>query len=180
MQAARDFGQILAENGIGLVYGGGGAGIMGALAHTVAENGGTVTGIIPEFLVRKEHAFRGAQELIVTRDMHERKRKMFELADAFVALPGGVGTLEELVEQLTWVQLGRHMKPVLAVNIEGFWQPLCALLDHMRALQFIPSERGFELLVADKVVDVLPMLQRVMAAVPEAAKEMTAADADRL
>ena len=180
VQAARDFGKILAENGIGLVYGGGGSGIMGALAHSVVDHGGTVTGIIPDFLVRQEHAFRGAQEMIVTHDMHERKRTMFELADAFVALPGGIGTLEELVEQLTWVQLGRHLKPVLAVNIEGFWEPLCALLDHMRALQFIPAGRGFELLVADKVADVLPMLERAAAAVPEAAKEMTAADADRL
>jgi len=179
-QAACDFGQILAKNGIGLVYGGGGDGIMGALAHTVLEHGGTVTGIIPEFLVRQEHAFRGAQELIVTRDMHERKRTMFDLADAFVALPGGVGTLEELVEQLTWVQLGRHRKPVLAVNIEGFWEPLCALFDHMRTLQFIPSERSFDLLVANKVADVLPMLQRAAAAVPEEAKAMTAADAERL
>ena len=180
VQAARDFGQILAQNGIGLVYGGGGGGIMGALAHAVVDHGGAVTGIIPEFLVRKEHAFRGAQELIVTPDMHERKRTMFEMADAFVALPGGVGTLEELVEQLTWMQLGRHRKPVLAVNIKGFWEPLCALLDHMRTLQFIPRERSFELLVADKVADVLPMLQRAAAAVPEEAKAMTAAAPDRL
>ena len=130
--------------------------------------------------MRREHAERGTRDLIVTRDMHERKRKMFELADAFVALPGGVGTLEELVEQLTWVQLGRHRKPVLAVNIEGFWEPLCALLDHMRALQFIRGDLSFDLLVADKVADVLPMLQRAAEAVPEAAKKMTAAEADRL
>jgi uncharacterized protein (TIGR00730 family) len=180
VQAARDFGKILAENGIGLVYGGGGEGMMGALAHTVLEHGGSATGIIPEFLVRREHAERGARGLIVTRDMHERKRTMFDMADAFVALPGGVGTLEELVEQLTWVQLGRHRKPVLAVNIAGFWEPLCALLDHMRALQFIPGERSFELLVADNVADVLPMLQRAAEVVPQAAKAMTAADADRL
>ena len=180
LQSARHFGKILAENGIGLIYGGGGEGMMGALAHAVLEHGGSATGIIPEFLVRREHAERGTHDLVITRDMHERKRKMFELADAFVALPGGVGTLEELVEQLTWVQLGRHSKPVLALNIAGFWEPLCALLDHMRTLQFIRGDLSFDLLVADKVGDVLPMLQRALEAVPEAAKEMSAADADRL
>jgi len=180
LQAARDFGEILAKNGIGLVYGGGGNGMMGTLAHATLDHGGSVTGIIPEFLVRREHAERGARDLIVTRDMHERKRKMFELADAFVALPGGVGTLEELVEQLTWIQLGRHRKPVLVVNIEGFWEPLCALLDHMRSLEFIRGDLSFDLLVADKVAEVLPMLQRAAAAVPESAKKMTAAEADRL
>ena len=180
VQAARDFGKILAENGIGLVYGGGAAGIMGELADAVLKHGGEATGIIPEFLMAREHALRQTHGLIVTRDMHERKRKMFDLADAFVALPGGVGTLEELVEQLTWVQLGRHKKPVLAANIEGFWDPLCALLDHMRTLEFIRGDLSFELLVASKVDDILPMLQAAAAAVPESAKQMTAADADRL
>ena len=103
---------------------------------------------------------KGEHGLIVTRDMHERKRKMFELADAFVALPGGVGTLEEIVEQMTWAQLGRHKKPILLANIEGFWQPLCALLDHMKTLEFIRGDLNFDLLVADKVDDILPMLQQ--------------------
>ena len=178
--AARAFGKILAQNNIGLVYGGGAVGMMGELAHTVAENGGQVTGIIPEFLMAREHALQTTQGLIVTRDMHERKRKMFELADAFVALPGGVGTLEELVEQLTWVQLGRHRKPVLAANIEGFWEPLCALLEHMKTLEFIRGDLSFDLLVADNVEDILPMLQKAAHAVPADAKEMTTADADRL
>ncbi len=180
VRAARVFGEILAKNGIGLVYGGGAVGIMGELADAVLKHGGTVNGIIPEFLMAREHALKATQGLIVTRDMHERKRKMFEMADAFVALPGGIGTLEELVEQLTWVQLGRHKKPVLVANIEGFWEPLCALLDHMRALEFIRAELSFDLLVADKVDDILPMLQQALAAVPESAKRMTAADADRL
>ena len=92
--------------------------------------------------------------------MHERKRKMFEMADAFVALPGGVGTLEEIVEQMTWAQLGRHKKPILLANIEGFWQPLCALLDHMKTLEFIRGDLNFDLLVADKVEDILPMLRK--------------------
>lgn len=180
VRAARDFGKILAENGIGLVYGGGHVGIMGEIAQAVRKHGGEVNGIIPEFLVEREHARKSEPGLIVTRDMHERKRKMFEMADAFVALPGGIGTLEELVEQLTWVQLGRHQKPVLVANIEGFWQPLCALLDHMRALEFIRAELSFDLLVAERVVDILPLLHQAAAAVPDDAKRMTAADAERL
>jgi uncharacterized protein (TIGR00730 family) len=180
VEAASAFGKILADNGIGLVYGGGAVGMMGALAKSVLDHDGEVTGIIPDFLVAREHALRGANKLIVTKDMHERKRKMFELADAFVAMPGGVGTLEELVEQLTWVQLGRHKKPVLIANIKFFWQPLCALLDHMKKLEFIRGDLDFELLVADKVADILPMLQKAADAVPEAAKKMTAADADKL
>ncbi len=180
VKAARDFGKILAENGIALVYGGGHVGIMGEISRAVLAHGGQVHGIIPEFLMAQERAHKGEQGLIVTRDMHERKRKMFELADAFVALPGGIGTLEELVEQLTWVQLGRHRKPVLLANIAGFWQPLCALLDHMKALEFIRGDLSFDLLVADKVGDILPMLQKAAAAAPEAAKRMTAVDADRL
>ncbi len=145
------------------------------LAH-----GGEATGIIPEFLVAREHAVKGKRGLIVTRDMHERKRKMFEMADAFVALPGGVGTLEEIVEQMTWAQLGRHKKPILLANIEGFWQPLCALLDHMKALEFIRGDLNFDLLVADKVEDILPMLRKAAEAVPDDAKRMTAVEADRL
>ena len=125
---ARSFGKILAENEIRLVYGGGSTGLMGALAEAVLEHGGEVIGIIPEFLTQRERPRRLAQELVVTRDMHERKRKMFERADAFVALPGGVGTLEEIVEQLTWAQLGRHKKPILFANINGYWDPLLALL----------------------------------------------------
>jgi uncharacterized protein (TIGR00730 family) len=178
--AARAFGAILAKDGIGLVYGGGGNGIMGALAAAVLAHGGQVTGIIPEFLVAREHAEKDVHELIVTRDMHERKRKMFELADAFVALPGGVGTLEEIVEQMTWAQLGRHKRPILLANIKGFWQPLCALLDHMKTLQFIRGDLNFDLLVADNVEDILPMLRKAAATLPEAAKAMTAADVERL
>jgi uncharacterized protein (TIGR00730 family) len=178
--AARAFGEILAQNGIGLVYGGGGDGMMGEVANAVLAHGGEVTGIIPEFLVAREHANKNVQHLIVTRDMHERKQKMFEMADAFVALPGGVGTLEEIVEQMTWAQLGRHKKPILLANIKGFWEPLSVLLDHMKALQFIRGDLNFELLVADKVEDILPMLQAALVAVPESAKEMTGADAERL
>jgi len=180
VESARTFGAILARNRIGLVFGGGSVGMMGALANAVRENGGEVTGIIPEFLVAREHAMRGADNLIVTRDMHERKRKMFEMADAFVAMPGGVGTLEEIVEQITWVQLGRHRKPVLLANIKGFWDPLCALIDHMKRLEFIRGDLNFDLLVANKVADILPILQTAAMATPESAKKMSAASADQM
>jgi uncharacterized protein (TIGR00730 family) len=180
IESARAFGAILAQNGIGLVFGGGSVGMMGVLSKSVLEHGGQVTGIIPEFLVAREHATRGADNLIVTRDMHERKRKMFEMADAFVAMPGGIGTLEEVVEQITWVQLGRHRKPILLANIKNFWDPLCALIDHMKNLEFIRGDLDFDLLVADKVADILPMLQKAAAAVPEEAKKMTAAGADQM
>ncbi|HEY6699227.1 MAG TPA: TIGR00730 family Rossman fold protein [Pseudolabrys sp.] len=180
IESARAFGAILAKNGVGLVFGGGSVGMMGAIAKSALDHGGTVTGVIPEFLVAREHAMRGADNLIVTRDMHERKRKMFEMADAFVAMPGGIGTLEEIVEQITWVQLGRHRKPILLANIKRFWEPLCALIDHMKSLEFIRGDLHFDLLVADTVEDILPMLQRAAASVPEEEKEMPAAIADRL
>jgi uncharacterized protein (TIGR00730 family) len=180
VEAAEAFGAVLANNGIHLVFGGGAVGIMGAIAKSVLDHGGAVTGIIPEFLVAREHAVRGADNMIVTRDMHERKRRMFEMADAFVALPGGVGTLEEVVEQITWVQLGRHRKPILLANIKGFWNPLCALIDHMRKLEFIRGDLNFDLLVADKVADILPMLQKAAATVPEKEMDMPGVIADRL
>jgi hypothetical protein len=180
VEAARTFGAILAKNNIGLIYGGGAIGIMGELSRSVLEHGGEATGIIPEFLMVREHALEGANGLIVTRDMHERKRKMFELADAFVALPGGVGTLEEIVEQMTWVQLGRHRKPVLLANIKGFWEPLRALLDHMKKLDFIRGDLSFDLLVADRVDDILPMLQKAADAVPADAKQLSAVAVDKL
>ena len=180
VEAARAFGRILAENGIRLVYGGGSVGLMGTLADAVLDHGGAVTGVIPDFLVNREHMLVRAQERIITRDMHERKRVMFERADAFVALPGGVGTLEELVEQLTWAQLGRHKKPILILNVEGFWDPLCALLDQMEKLEFIRAGLSVKLLVADRVEDILPMLLEAARAVSESEKEMAPIIADRM
>lgn len=167
-EAARRLGQLLAESGVGLVYGGGSLGLMGALAKSVLAHGGKVTGIIPEFLTQREQMLKGAQELIVTRDMHERKRIMFERADAFVALPGGIGTLEELVEQMTWAQLGRHRKPILIANIAGFWAPLRAMLDHMEARAFIRPGLTVNLLVADTVDEILPALEAAAPASPDA------------
>jgi uncharacterized protein (TIGR00730 family) len=180
IESARAFGAILAKNGVGLVFGGGSVGMMGAIAKSVLDHGGKVTGIIPEFLVAREHAMRGADNLIVTRDMHERKRKMFEMADAFVAMPGGIGTLEEVIEQMTWVQLGRHRKPILLANIKRFWEPLCALIDHMKNLEFIRADLNFDLLAADAVEDILPKLQKAAASVPREETEMPAIIADRL
>ena len=179
-EAARGFGRIMAENGIRLVYGGGSVGLMGALAMSVLDHGGTVTGVIPDFLVNREHMLERSQERIITRDMHERKRIMFERADAFVALPGGIGTLEELVEQLTWAQLGRHKKPILIVNIDGFWNPLRALLDHMEKLQFIRSGLTINLLVAERVEDILPKLFDAARTIAEPETEMTPVAAERM
>jgi uncharacterized protein (TIGR00730 family) len=180
MEAARRFGRVLAENRIRLVYGGGSAGLMGACAEAVLDHGGYVTGVIPEFLTDREHMLMRAQERIITRDLHERKRLMFERADAFVALPGGVGTLEELVEQLTWAQLGRHRKPILIANIDHFWDPLCALLNHMEKLQFIRAGLNINLLVAERIEDVLPKLLEAARDLSEPDKEMKAAAVDQL
>ncbi len=157
--AAEALGRTLAAEGVGLVYGGGGDGLMGRLARSTLAAGGYVTGIIPSFLVRKEHALTEAQEMVVVEDMHERKQAMFARADAFVALPGGIGTLEELVEMMTWAQLNRHSKPILIADVGGFWRPLLALFAHMNVQGFIRS--GFELryLVAEKIDDVVPMLR---------------------
>ncbi|MBI4274858.1 MAG: TIGR00730 family Rossman fold protein [Rhizobiales bacterium] len=178
--AAYAFGKILADNRIRLVYGGGSIGLMGAVAAATRAGGGSITGVIPKFLIGREHPLHTGQELIVTRDMHERKRVMFERSDAFVALPGGIGTLEELVEQLTWAQLGRHRKPILCVNIAGFWDPLCALLDHMRSLAFIRHDLSFELLVADRIEEILPKLRAAIALVPDVDKKMKEATAEQL
>ena len=180
MRAAKQFGRILADNGIRLVYGGGSVGLMGALADSVLAHGGAVTGVIPDFLVNREHMLLSVQERIITPDMHARKREMFERADAFVGLPGGVGTLEELVEQLTWAQLGRHKKPILILNIERFWDPLCALIDEMRRLEFIRAGMTVDLLVAETVEDILPQLFAAARAVSEAEKEMAPVAAEKM
>jgi uncharacterized protein (TIGR00730 family) len=180
VEAARAFGKILAENGIRLVYGGGSIGLMGALATSTLDHGGTVTGIIPDFLTIRENALKRVQELIITPDMHERKRLMFEHSDAFVALPGGIGTLEELVEQLTWQQLGRHSKPVLLANVEGFWEPLFALLAHMRATQFIRPSLAVDILKAERVEDILPRLKEAAARALEGTEQMEPEVARRL
>jgi len=141
VEVATDLGSYLAAAGMRLIYGGGDRGLMGAVAHGVLAGGGKVTGVIPEFLLSKEQP-EGAESLdgadmITVPDMHTRKQMMFEEADAFIALPGGIGTLEELIEMLTWAQLGRHTKPVAVLNINGFWDPLIDLIDHMETAGFL-------------------------------------------
>ena len=172
VEAAVALGKTFAENNIRLVYGGGSLGLMGAVAKSTLDHGGSVTGIIPEFLRARENALTRVQEMIVTPDMHERKRLMFERSDAFVALPGGIGTLEELVEQLTWQQLGRHHKPILLANIDNFWEPLFSLLAHMRATEFIRASLPLEVLKADQIEDVLPRLRAAAALASDAGKEL--------
>jgi uncharacterized protein (TIGR00730 family) len=180
VEAARLLGKSLAENGIRLVYGGGSIGLMGAVATSALDHGGLVTGIIPDFLTSRENALTRVQEMVVTPDMHERKRLMFERSDAFVALPGGIGTLEELVEQLTWQQLGRHTKPVLLANIDGFWDPLFALLAHMRVTEFIRPSLPVDILKAERVEDILPRLRAAISRAPEGTAELAPELARRL
>jgi uncharacterized protein (TIGR00730 family) len=161
----------MAKMGIGLVYGGGSIGLMGEVANAVLNHGGEVTGIIPAFLIKPERAAaRG--EIIITNNMHERKQKMFELADAFVALPGGIGTLEEIVEQMTWKQLGRHQKPILLANIKGFWDPLCALINHMDQSAFIRPGLDVTYLVADSADVIVPKLLEAVRTTSNFVKEM--------
>ncbi len=157
--AAASLGRALADGGIRLVYGGGSTGLMGAAASAALAAGGRVTGIIPQFLVDRERAHHEVKDMIVTANMHERKWAMFENADAFVAMPGGIGTLEELIEILTWAQLGRHAKPVIIVDIGGFWQHLRSLLDHMSAEGFLHSQAMLKPIFVDRAEDVLPALR---------------------
>jgi uncharacterized protein (TIGR00730 family) len=158
-EVADELGRTLAEAGVRLVYGGGSVGLMGRIARSVLAHGGAVTGIIPQFLRDRELMLKDADDLVVTADMHERKRLMFERSDAFVAMPGGIGTLEEVVEMMTWAQLGQHDKPIALLDVDGFWRPLVDLLDHMRAEAFIRP--GYELRyeVVAEVGDLLPRLE---------------------
>ena len=156
LSAARQLGQTLAEADIGLIYGGGSLGLMGEVARATLAAGGRVTGIIPDFLVQRERMLTDVNELVVTANMHERKMTMFERADGFIALPGGMGTLEELVEISTWSQLGRHNKPIILANIDSYWDPLLTLLEHMRQEQFIRAGLEVHIEVVDEVEDILP------------------------
>ena len=162
-KAARALGTALADNGIGLVYGGGSLGLMGELARATLAAGGRVVGVIPEFLVQRERMLTEVNELVVTANMHERKMAMFERADGFVALPGGLGTLEELVEISTWAQLELHSKPIILANIENYWAPLVSLLKHMRAEQFIRPGLEIRFEVVDKAADIVPAFMRRLA-----------------
>ncbi len=159
-RAAAMLGRGLAERGVHVVYGGGSIGLMGVIADAALGAGGRVTGVIPRFLVSDEVAHAGVSELIVVNSMHERKQRMFELADAFVALPGGFGTLDEVLEMITWRQLGRHTKPVFFVSIDGFFD---ALLDHFEraaARGFVPEDAASFYTVVSGVEALLDRLDR--------------------
>ncbi|MET3520450.1 TIGR00730 family Rossman fold protein [Mesorhizobium abyssinicae] len=152
VKAGHLLGRSLAKSGLRLVYGGGTKGIMGAVAEGALKAGGKVTGIIPRFLINREAtetALDRLDELVITDNMHERKHRMFEKSDAFVALPGGIGTVEEIVEIMTWGQLGHHRKPIVFANIKGFWDPMLALLDHMSAEGFIHTAHRVKPLVVE-------------------------------
>jgi uncharacterized protein (TIGR00730 family) len=160
-------GRSIATSGLRLVYGGGTKGIMGAVARGTMDADGKVIGIIPRFLMNKEateSALGKLDELVVTDDMHERKHRMFEESDAFVALPGGIGTLEEIVEIMTWAQLGRHRKPIVFANINGFWDPMLTLLDHMRAEGFVHTGHLVQPIIVDSAEAIVPAILAAAAA----------------
>lgn len=140
VDAARDLGARLADRGIGLVYGGGNVGLMGTVAEAVLAAGGTATGVIPDFLMRAEIAHMGLSSLEIVESMHARKARMAELAVGFIALPGGFGTLEELAEMVTWTQLALQAKPIVLLDVEGFWAPLVAWRDAAAAAGFVRPE----------------------------------------
>lgn len=160
-KAGHLLGRSIAKAGLRLVYGGGTKGIMGAVAEGTLKAGGKVTGIIPRFLINKEAtetALDRLDELLITDNMHERKHKMFEKSDAFVALPGGIGTVEEIVEIMTWAQLGHHRKPIVFGNVNGFWDPMLSLLDHMAAEGFIHTAKRVQPLVINDPEAIVPAI----------------------
>ncbi|MEO8618407.1 MAG: TIGR00730 family Rossman fold protein [Sphingomicrobium sp.] len=157
--AARDLAQAMAAAGIDLVYGGGKLGLMGVMADTVLAAGGKVYGVIPQALVDKEVAHRGLTELHTVDTMHERKAKFTELADGFVCLPGGIGTLDELFEAWTWNALGYHAKPFCLVNVKQFWSPLGDFMDHVRDSGFLSHARRGQLMIARDSAEAIKMLE---------------------
>lgn len=161
-RAARDLGTALARRGLELVYGGGRVGLMGAIAEAVLAGGGNVIGVIPRALESREIAFTELKDLRVVATMHERKALMAELSDAFIALPGGFGTLEELAEIITWAHLGLHRKPFGLLNVEGFYDPFLSFLDHAVAEDFIKAKLRNALVTEtdpDRLLDALGQVQ---------------------
>ena len=155
---AERMGRLIADAGLTLVYGAGSIGLMGIVARTVLAQGGQAIGIIPEHLDRVEVSLDGLSELHIVPNMHVRKRMMFDRADAFVALPGGLGTLDELIEVTTWAQLGLHNKPIVVVNQDGYWDALIELVDHVIDHGFAGPESAQLFTVVDDIADVLPTL----------------------
>ena len=162
--AARQLGRLLAENNIRLIFGGGHVGLMGITADAALAAGGEVTGVIPSFLRDLELAHDGCDEMVVTDSMHSRKQKMAELSDAFVILPGGLGTLDEAFEIITWRQLGLHDKPIVFVNLDGYWQPLQSLIDQISANSYMRPGDAPLFRMVDRTEEILPALR---AAPPE-------------
>ena len=157
-EVARELGEELARRGLGLVFGGGHRGLMGVVADAVLAGGGEVYGVIPQSLVDLEVAHTGLTELHTVITMHERKAKMTELCDAFIALPGGIGTFDELFEAWTWNALGYHAKPFCLLQVNGFWDGMLAFLDHTTASGFMSVERRAQLLVADSIGEAIEKL----------------------
>ena len=151
LEQAIALGTRLAADGIGLVYGGGNIGLMGAVADAVMQAGGEVTGVIPKQLMEWEVGHRGVTNLEVVGSMHERKSRMFELADGFVALPGGFGTLEEIIEMLTWRQLGIGNKPCAFLDVAGYWSPIAAMMDRMVGDRFLHPDQRQDLWIGDDI-----------------------------
>ena len=162
-RTARVVGEELAKRDIRLIYGGSKLGLMGQVAEGVMENGGFATGVIPEFLKTKEVVHTGLDRFITTKDMHERKLTMNELSDAFITLPGGFGTLEELFEIVTWAQLGLHRKPIGLLNINGFYDVLLSMLKNMTAKGLLKEENLEILLVADTIEELLKLMHNYKA-----------------
>lgn len=161
--AALRLGGLMAKAGIRLVYGGGRIGMMGRIADAVMERGGEVIGIIPQFLEQVEVGHSGVTQLIVTDNMHDRKQKMAEMSDAFLIMPGGLGTLEETFEILTWKQLGLHQKPIIIADIDGYWHHLTELIDHMIAESYAKEENRALFQVIDSIDELLPALSAMPA-----------------
>lgn len=167
--AAERLGRLIAEAGISLIFGGGHVGLMGVVSEAAMTAGGTVTGIIPQHLLKIERPDKALSELLVVDSMHVRKEAMFRRSDAFVILPGGLGTLDETFEILTWKQLRLHDKPIVVCDLDGYWRPFFTLLEHMLEARYVPPRaRGFFTRV-DSVDEVLPTLLR--AAAPEVAPQ---------
>ena len=160
-QAASQLGTLVGAKGFDLVYGGGHVGLMGLVADAALASGSPVLGVIPKFLQDYEVGHHGLDELIVTDNMHDRKRIMYERSDAFVILPGGLGTLDETFEVLTWTQLGLSAKPVILANINGFWNPLLALVDHLVSSGFAREEDRSIIQVADNMEDIFQKIETV-------------------
>lgn len=163
---AKSLGQKIAENEISLVYGGGNVGLMGVIANTVIDHGGKVYGYIPQHLDRVEISFTRATEMHVVPNMHIRKFNMFRQSDAFVVMPGGLGTLDEVFEMITWRQLGLHTKPIILLNHKGYWDPLADLIDHVINNEFASPENATFFDLVETVDEVLPAIERMNERLP--------------